>query len=72
MREGERLKAQMEERDHEVAKLMRRLEVRMFIGSVLPSETFSSRSQLSHAINNVFNEVKIQDLFVFGLRNPSN
>lgn len=31
MREGERLKVQMEERDHEVAKLMRRLEVRRVI-----------------------------------------
>lgn len=45
VREGERLKAQMEERDHEVAKLMRRLEVRRFISSVLPSESSSRRSQ---------------------------
>lgn len=47
VREGERLKVQMEERDHEVAKLMRRLEVRRFISSVLPMEIFSCRVQIS-------------------------
>lgn len=42
VRECERLKVQMEERDHEVAKLMRRLEVSRSISSVLLVETFSS------------------------------
>lgn len=49
VRECERLKVQMEERDHEVAKLMRRLEVSRSISSVLLVETFSSRSQLTPA-----------------------
>lgn len=37
VREGERLKGQIEERDHEVAALMRRLEVRGAKMNVVPN-----------------------------------
>lgn len=40
VREGERLKGQIEERDHEVAALMRRLEVRRAKMNVVPNVFF--------------------------------
>lgn len=62
VREGERLKGQIEERDHEVAALMRRLEVRRAKMNVVPNGFFFF----------LFNQINVmwQQQHTLVLRNP--